>query len=112
MALPKVYEIALKTESEAHDFQKALEDVRRRVALPDTPGISIYFGVIRDDDKFNGNKDIISRHTEHVTVLAPRERQRLEKIIDNLAASNSLVSEEEKKSLHAEGLTILGWQAG
>lgn len=107
MATPKVFEIVFKTEVEAADFDAGIAEARNRIGAKSLHGVTVKHGVIRDDDLFDGSKDLISRHTNHVAVLNPRERQELEDIIGTLA-STAGVSDEDRNRLHNRAINILG----
>lgn len=112
MATPKVFEIVFKTEVEAADFETAVAEARNRISAKSLHGVTVKHGVIRDDDLFDESKDFISRHTNHVAVLNPTERQELENIIGTLASSTAGVSDEERNRLHNRAINILSWQGG
>lgn len=109
MPTPKVFEIVFKTEVEAGDFEAAMTEARNRIGSKSLRGVQVKHGIIRDDDLFNGGKDIISRHTNHVLVLDVRERQELESIIGKLASSVGGICDEERRRLHNRTINILAW---
>jgi len=112
MAIPKVFEIVFKTEVEALDLDAAVLKAKERVASPFPAGVNVVYGVIRDDNLFNGKKDIVSRYTDHVTVLYPKERQDLENIISQLSSSSANISAQERSDLHDRASRILDWRGG
>lgn len=112
MPSPKVFEIVFKVEVEAMDYDVAVAEARERVGSKSMAGVHVEHGVIRDDDLFGGGSDIISRHTNHVAVLGPKDRQELESIIGSLGSTIAGISEEERKRLHTKAANILGWQGG
>jgi len=111
MAVPKVFEVAFKTEVEAPDLDAAISMARERIAST-ISGVRICHGIIRDDSLYNGRKDIVSRYTEHIVVLSPAERQELESIISDLGRLSSPTADEEATALHNRASSILGWNGG
>lgn len=112
MPTPKVFEIVFKTEVEAANYEDAIAEAKNRIGAKSLHGVRIKHGVIRDDDLFGGGKDIISRHTNHVAVLAPKERQELENIVGALASTISNLSDDERTKLHNKAINILDCQHG
>lgn len=112
MAIPKVFEIVFKTEVEASNLDTAISMAKERIASPTPGGVRICHGVIRDDALYNGKKDIVSRYTDHVVVLGPRERQELEDIISELGHLSASTAGEGHTTLLNRASSILGWHGG
>jgi len=107
MPTPKVFEIAFKTEVEAVDLNTAILEAKKLIASNTHAGVQICHGIIRDDNLFNGTKDIVSRDTNHIAVLDPIERQELESIISQLSSLSAPISKIKCDKLHNRAINIL-----
>lgn len=106
MCLARTFEVVFKTEAVADDLQGAITEAKRKIADGPADGAAVSYGVIRDDNLFEGRRDGVSRHTNHVAVLAPPERQELHNILYRLGTSAPL-PEAERFRLLERALKIL-----
>jgi hypothetical protein len=107
MAFPKVFEVAFKVEIETHTREQAIAAARESIA---ERGVQTYVAVIRDDDKFGGQKDEISRHTEHIAILGSEKRQQLEALIMQLHDPKNTNQAERTEFLN-KALHLLSWDS-
>lgn len=101
--MEKTFEVAFRVEVPAVDENKAVDIARRAVAERQS-GVRVVTGMIHD----GLNSDFISREVNHVAVLGPRERQRLEAILSELVLPLHPLTEEQNK-LYSEAINLICW---
>ena len=102
--MEKTYEVVFQVEVAASDENKAIEVARRAIANREA-GVPVTTGTIHDGT----HSDITSREINHVAVLGPKDRQRMEAILSELASSLKPLSEDERHKLHNEAINLICW---
>ena len=101
--MEKTFEVVFRTEVAAVDENKAVDVARRAVAEREA-GVRVVTGMIHQGH----SSDFISREVNHVAVLAPRDRQRLEAILSVLVLPLHPLTDEQNK-LYSEAMNLICW---